>query len=468
MHRVLAGAVTALASLGIALVAQTARDVTLTIDASPVTAGRTSIVHVTIQIPEGRFIPAETRGAVQGAWLQPAPGPFFDRDLANFPIPAVTSVPGTNRPILAFAGAVAVRMPLETPALAGTQPLELRFGYQLCDSRRCDPFRVLTALADLPLIQPPVTPGFVAARWSPSRVAIISDRNEPFDRSLPFPDRTPVRFVMPMAVLPDGHRSRAHFDGDFSVGSRWIISSSARQFTGVTDQPAVLNGGCEDIMPLVLGADVADPRFTGERAKFFLATPADGSPARLKSMTTPFRLSANQQQDLDTLLDRLMRVTVPSVFAPIPEHRPRPLSPSEQRHIAAILNGEGRLVTHVEAFALAPDADPRLYVRAYWALGGVARIGLTSWIRVSGTNLIVERSDASLSRFADSGEMKMLGSDVAAQSRFAGELLNVIASPDGWAYVIIGRSGYEGMGVTIYKYSADGPIETGISYSHGC
>ena len=38
MHRVLAGAVTALASLGIALVAQTARDVTLTIDASPVTA----------------------------------------------------------------------------------------------------------------------------------------------------------------------------------------------------------------------------------------------------------------------------------------------------------------------------------------------------------------------------------------------------------------------------------------------
>jgi hypothetical protein len=50
----------------------------------------------------------------------------------------------------------------------------------------------------------------------------------------------------------------ANFNGNFTVGSHWTVMSTSQAFTAIADQPAVLNGGCEDIMPLVLRADVSD------------------------------------------------------------------------------------------------------------------------------------------------------------------------------------------------------------------
>ena len=63
---------------------------------------------------------------------------------------------------------------------------------------------------------------------------------------------------------------------------------------------------------------------------------------------------------------------------------------------------------------------------------------------------------------------KDVGLDSAARPEFAGTLLNVIASPDGWAYVVMGRRGYESFGVSVWKYSSAGPLDTGIAYSYGC
>ena len=47
-------------------------------------------------------------------------------------------------------------------------------------------------------------------------------------------------------------------------------------------------------------------------------------------------------------------------------------------------------------------------------------------------------------------------------------LLNVIAAYDGWAYIIMGQRGYEGAGVSVFKYSPTGPREVGIAYNYGC
>jgi hypothetical protein len=47
-------------------------------------------------------------------------------------------------------------------------------------------------------------------------------------------------------------------------------------------------------------------------------------------------------------------------------------------------------------------------------------------------------------------------------------LLNVIPAADGWAYLIMGQRGYEGAGVSVWKYSPAGLQDTGIAYGYGC
>ena len=125
-------------------------------------------------------------------------------------------------------------------------------------------------------------------------------------------------------------------------------------------------------------------------------------------------------------------------------------------------------MTHIEAFKLAPDNDTRLYVRAFWASRGVAQTGLTLWIRDDGERFHVERSNAAVSRMARFGEFRSFASNLAEIPAYAGMLLNVMPSSDGWAYVVLGYRGYENIAVTVWKYSPDGPRDTGLAYAHGC
>jgi hypothetical protein len=273
---------------------------------------------------------------------------------------------------------------------------------------------------------------------------------------------------MPMALVPEGHQAARELAAlQAKTGSEWEVRSDGRRFLVRAGEPAAFNGGCEDIMPLAWSSRVEDPSFATERAKFFLASEPDmhapGAPIRRLRVSAA--LSEQRRKDLETLIDRQIRVTLPSLFVPRPNPRIQiNRTAYDKRRDAA----DARLVTHVEAFRLAPDDEPRLYVRAFWASRGVAQTGLTLWIRDDGKRFHVERSNAAVSRLAHFGELQTFGSNVAEIPAYAGMLLNVIPSSDGWAYIIMGYRGYESMSVTVWKYSPDGPRDTGIAYSHGC
>jgi hypothetical protein len=426
------------------------------------------VLAVTVQIPDGHFVPAETRGNLHGAWLQPTDSALLDRELPTWPIPNAVRLPGADIPILAYSGTIAVRAPLDVAPGVTDDAVTLRFGYELCDAAACAPFQTREVRAPIRFDDPPTPTGFLAFRQDGSSVVVAIGHDQPLEQ-LPFHD-LPVRFALPVAVLPPSHPARAQFTGDLSIGSPWIIASATAEYRATAEQPAGFNDGCGGAMPLGLVARGTDPAFGADRAKYLLAFPARlmKSAHRSDAIVAPLQLSATQRTDLETTIDKQMRITIPGLFAPDPAGPDVQGLLAETSYQRAVREGGGRLAYHLEAYKLRPDADVRLYVRAFWALGGDAQIGLTLWIRFDGSRFTVERSNAGVSRMAQFREMKIFGSNIAAQPDHAGMLLNVIPAPDGWAYVIMGQSGYESMTVTVYKYSSDGPVETGIRDSHGC
>lgn len=441
-----------------------AADLDIRIVSTTLERGRTSTIVVELTIPETWFVPAETRGLLGGAWVRPATSGLLDRDLAMFPVPAETRLPGTDGPLLAYSGTVSVRVPVAVaPGLSGPTNVEVHVGYQLCDTTRCLPFRLGTAEREMTIRDPVTAPGSLAFRVDESTVAILVDRSHPVDRSLSFAWRMPG-FVQPLEELPEGHPARAGFRDDGAVGSRWQLLSSHARFDVTGSRPAAMHGGCGD-MSLALMGEPRSTAFADEPAKFFLALPAGlpvSDPPR-RIARSP-RLTADQRRELEALIDGQMRITLPGLFAPDPLGHDRPAV--ETGYERRVREGEGRLAYHLEAWSVAPDEHARLYVRAHWALNGLARIGLTLWIRFDGRSFVVEQSSAAVSRMAR--YMRRIFGNTAERPEFAGMLLNVIPQPDGWAYVIMGRSGYESSSVTVRKYSPNGPMDTGIVYAHGC
>ena len=453
-------------------------DVSVIIQPSTLVRGRTSIVDVRVDIPEGRYVPAETRGALKGAWLQPIESWLLSRALPTYPIPDFVRLPGSSMPVLAYSGTVTIRVPLDVaPGVTGRRELGIRFDYQLCDAASCVAVRTRTTTTEVTVDEPSATDASLAFRIDASRVAVVTNhQTPPNDQGLDF--ITPAaRYALRIAPLPEGHEARAQLDERFGPGSHWTVMSNGRQFDAVAELPAAFRRGCEPTMPLVLMARITSESFRSERAKYFLARRVDGSssaggPSR-PSLDIAVRFTETERRELEALLDHQLRMTLPTITAPDPVLA-RKLSaadaqPAETTFDRGIREGNARLVYHVEAFKLAPDDDARLYVRAHWVMGARAERGLTLWIRhVAGRTFHVERSDAAVSRLAPYLAKMDVGPDSAARPEFAGTLLNVIPAPDGWAYVVMGRRGYESFGVSVLKYSPAGPLDTGIAYGYGC
>src|SRR5215831_7098235 len=79
------------------VVAQVSPRVQLTIEPQPA-HGSTAWFDVRLQIPGGYFIPAESRGALKGAWVQTSG--WSTRQLPTYPIPGAVALPGSDRPVL--------------------------------------------------------------------------------------------------------------------------------------------------------------------------------------------------------------------------------------------------------------------------------------------------------------------------------------------------------------------------------
>ena len=401
----------------------------------------------------------------------------FSRALPTYPIPDFVRLPGASVPVLAYSGTVTIRVPLRSrPASRAGGSSASAFDYQLCDAASCAAVRTKTATIRVTVDEPAATDASLAFRIDASRVAIVTDVRQarPDDQGLDF--ITPAaRYALRMAPLPQDHEARAQLDEPFSIGSHWTVLSNGRQFDAVADSAGGFSVG---LRTDAAHADCANrQRVVPERSGEILS----GAPGRRLESRLPMRssldidvdLTAAERRELEALLDHQLRMTLPTITAPDPVLA-RTLSaaeaqPAETTYDRGIREGNARLVYHVEAFKLAPDGDARLYVRAHWVMGAMAERGVTLWIRhAAGRAFQVERSDAAVSRLAPYLVKKDVGTDSAARPEFAGTLLNVIPSPDGWAYVVMGRRGYESFGVSVWKYSPAGPLDTGIGYGYGC
>ena len=274
-------------------------DVTVVIQPSTLVRGRTSIVDVRVNIPDGHFVPAETRGALKGAWLQPTVTWLLSRSLPTYPIPDFVRLPGSSMPVLAYSGALTIRVPIDAaPGVTVREQFGIRFDYQLCDATSCAAVRTRTTTIEVTVDEPSATDASLAFRIDASRVAIVTDvQTRPNDQGLDFISPA-ARYALRIAPLPEGHEARSQLDERFRPGSHWTVMSNGRRFDAVGETPAAFRRGCEPT-PLVLIARITGEPFRNERAKYFLARRVDGlssagGPSQ-SSLQIDFRLGDTRQ-----------------------------------------------------------------------------------------------------------------------------------------------------------------------------
>lgn len=447
----------------IAVSAQAPADIGLRLEAPHLTRTGTAIVRVAVTIPPGYFIPAETSGSVRGAWLQPARPGLDTPQMPTYPRAEPVVLGGAN--VLAYSGDIVIRVPVMVPpGMRERAPLALRLGYQLCDRQTCRPFQTKDVAGDIVIDEPQDADRYLAFRIDDTHVAIVLDEHIALDdRSSELP-RPAAGFAIQLLTIPDASPVADDSKREFPDRTRWTLASASRTYDALVAQRTGFPGQCghPEASQLTLVTNVGDPAFRSERAKYFLASPQ--LPAAGRTVTTTLDLIPEQRAALEDTLNRQMRITMPTLFAPPLVGRQTPDSDYHQR----IRRGQGRLVYHIEPYRLAPDDDVRLYVRAHWALDKRALFGMTFWIRYDGHAFIIEQTDAGVARFALYAEAKDMGPAIAADPDSAGTLLNVAPSPDGWASIIVGRRYYEGFAVSVLKYSPDGPLPAGIRYAAGC
>jgi len=444
--------------------AQNAAPVAMRIEPVALIRDRTVMVPVTVTIPEGRFVPAETRAGATGMWLKPEDGWYDTLEYPTFPAPETARLPGSGAAVLAYRRTISIRLPVRVGrGVHSALNLNLGLGYHLCDSKSCGPEQIVEAQIRPLMREPDTTEGAFAFRVDPSHVAILLAHEAPTDRALKY---RPLPALFPrIAELPPAHPARAAMPAD-DASARWDVASDGARWTATPERPVAFGVACEDTMPLGWTARVPDSSFAHDASNYFLARKLTGTaPASAASVAVSLNLTTSQRRDLDTVIDHQVRVTLPSVFAPkVGEFGLQaPAVTGEDREVMA---GRARLVTHIETYRLAPDGDARFYVRAHWTVAGQSHVGMTLWIRFDGRRFTVERTDANVTLQAHHGEEGI--GNLAASPLATGALLNVIAASDGWAYLIENFGGYESDAIVLRRYTADGPVETGVFWATGC
>jgi hypothetical protein len=450
-----------LIAIGVCLRAQSAPHVIIAVSDRSVATSGDAVWEVTVTIPPGYFIPAETTPDMQAAWLQTTVWVF---DNPRYPTPRYVRLSSGSR-VLAYEGTIRIATPVRVDSRISSI-VRLRFGYQLCRASACEMFTVEDAdtRADFRNATSPsderlafAIDGTQVAVVLDSTVALSSDA-----KSVAGPNQ----FAGRLLEVPDGHAALASLQPQFRPRAEWMVLSNGTRYRAVVERHAGLQSSCGDFdnLSLALVLRVLDRDFQNEQAQFFVAVPADSTAAiGTKALgPVPVTLSNSQRPDLEELIRRQMRATLPWFYAPDPRGLPTTSEPPLLRLLQQV---GARPSYHIEGFKLAPDDDVRLYVRAYWT-PSPPPVGITLWLRFDGKSFIVEGTDARVSRFALMRETKDF--DLGGSPEYGGVILNVVPARDGWALILQGATGYEGKGVSLLKYSPVGPRNTGVGFGYGC
>lgn len=177
---------------------------------------------------------------------------------------------------------------------------------------------------------------------------------------------------------------------------------------------------------------------------------------------------------IDSILDAILAREFPAIrskesagltaFARTAQFRSDRAWARERQQIdEAVERGEAKVRYDVQAFQLAPDRTPVLFVRAEWLVGRRQGFAATLWLRHNQPIEVLETN-------IQPGiwlRSRLFRAGVTAAH--LGMILNVLdRDRDGWGEVLFLSEGYESRSISLLEYSLAGFQRPTLSLSGGC
>ena len=307
-------------------------------------------------------------------------------------------------------------------------------------------------------------------------------------RTLPNVDGPQVRTGL--SPSPRAKFGYEHFDppvywqvtNEYSVGDRWTIHTApGRTFEATVERNVGGYLGCQESIGVLLKVAPAQAAaFAAVRPRYFVAMPAEAEPASSRprvSVRTPSEstLTPDIRRSIDSILQtklarelpEMQSEAIPRLQLEVVAHRFRSGRAWARQRLKieeAMQRGEGELRYHVQAFQLAPDGVPILFVRAEWLVGKRQGFVASLWLRAGKPMEVLEidtdRAKWLHGRLSDGREV---------HPSHLGLILNVFdRDGDGWGEVLSSWEGYESRTISLREYSPAGFQPATADMSGGC
>jgi hypothetical protein len=354
-------------------------------------------------------------------------------------------------------------------------------------------------------------PAFVAARYDATHVVFVvaAETESRFASSPRFggtPTKipTPANPAAPLAGLqelwePDSQA--LHFFPESiqktQPGDQWTLSVSPDlTIPALIDRAVIAPTGCS----LGLGFLATVPpeqqnAFASSSKEYFavrrkpvdsVETPATSRVAELSA----WKPSPETKTQIERQLNQRMKQEVAKIDATLVANAASPGAAGESLKVPVrprtrewlhadrgLIRGEGALDYDIRAFQLAPDGDPRLFVRARWKLADSPVFLMTAWFRESEKNETGKSATLKTAAFEAESQPVMLWSDASwsvalrgpADTGALGDALNFQsvlnefdADRDGWAELLIHSDEGASTTISLYLYTDLGlvPMKT--------
>jgi len=280
--------------------------------------------------------------------------------------------------------------------------------------------------------------------------------------------------------LLDAHReffNRAH------AGEQWQLELSAdSRILAVVQKPVVATAGCFEYAGFLAEVLPAGQKeFAASAKQYFLIHRKLDTAANQTSGSKPTRVgplvdretTPELRSEIEKLLDARMKAELPKVHADsVPEYERaenvdetlKAWSERWKTFDDKLARGEGKLDYDMQAFQLTPDGVPRLFVRAEWTIDGKPAFLMSLWLRAKPA-LAVDHADAGWAGIMRMRELM----DSQLDLETLGNVLNVFdLHHDGYGQVLIYSTGYEGYGISLYRFTDAGLTGTKIAHGGGC
>ncbi len=336
------------------------------------------------------------------------------------------------------------------------------------------------AAAKLYAQSPAPSSEFIAFRGDPERVVatvLVPSVEGPQVREGLSPPRV-ARFGYEYFEPPDYW---GKLSNDHNVGDRWLVHTSPGRVFEATVERRVGGyfGGCTEAIGILLRVAPEQARaFGAVRPRYFVATPAPAEPnaaAGSGVRTLPSStITPDVRRSIESILDATLAREFPGIRSKDAQGLTTHARTAQSRSVRAwarerlqiddaMERGESKLRYDVQAFQLAPDRVPVLFVRAEWLVGGRQGFAASLWLRGSEPIEVLETNIGPATWLRGS----LFRGGVAPSHM--GLILNVLdRDGDGWGEVLLSWEGYESRSISLLEYSPEGFQRAAITLSGGC